>query len=301
MMFEINTSDPGLVTVSTAAYRLLLWGYPAPFRGEYGGQMAQVFRDGCLKAYRQRGVPGLLKLWAFTLIDWFKTVIEERFNRRTEMTREKFIRLSGWGWMVGAVSVFFATYLTEPGAVRAWMYRAFGAPITQDRFEIFRVVYQNLGNWLLLAGFSLFVLGAAGLRLHDGGQTGSWGKHSLFVSMLGGGMAGVAVLMGFVMLWEVWWLLVWFGLVFFSGGLLIYGLAALKVKAFALENGLPVLAGIGFPLATILAILYRVIQGQDWQPGQWMMHVLLGVTLGSLFWMGYLLQKPARNNPAATS
>ncbi|HJW91664.1 MAG TPA: hypothetical protein VJ436_13565 [Anaerolineales bacterium] len=64
-------TDPGLVAISVAIYRLLLTFYPTRFRREYGSQMAQVFRDCCLRTYRQSGPPGMFALWAFTLFELF--------------------------------------------------------------------------------------------------------------------------------------------------------------------------------------------------------------------------------------
>jgi hypothetical protein len=68
-MFKPSSSDPALVTFSALTYRLLLMFYPTRFRREYGPHMAQVFRDCCLKTYRQYGPPGMLSLWALTLFD----------------------------------------------------------------------------------------------------------------------------------------------------------------------------------------------------------------------------------------
>ena len=102
-MNNVATSDPQLVTLSAVVYKLLLIFYPTRFRQEYGPHMAQVFRDSCLKTYCQSGMSGFVLLWALTLFDWFKTVIEEQTQRGTEMTRTKFIRLSGWALMLAAI------------------------------------------------------------------------------------------------------------------------------------------------------------------------------------------------------
>ena len=80
-MHKPTNPDPGAVALSTATYRLLLACYPPRFRREFGPHMAQVFRDCCLKTYRQSGTPGMLALWALTLFDWFKTVIEQQLHQ----------------------------------------------------------------------------------------------------------------------------------------------------------------------------------------------------------------------------
>jgi hypothetical protein len=102
-MLKPIPSDPDLVSLSAAVYRVLLAFYPARFKRDFGPHMAQVFRDSCLKTYLQSGPRGMLSLWALTLFDWFKTVIEEQMNRGTEMTRSKFIRLSGWAMILAPV------------------------------------------------------------------------------------------------------------------------------------------------------------------------------------------------------
>lgn len=117
-------TDPGMVTLSASAYRLLLLFYPTRFRQEYGLHMAQVFRDCCLRTYRHSGPRGMLSLWALTLFDWFKTVIEEQLHRDTEMTRAKFIRLSGWGLILAAISLL----LTFPEQIQTGLVKIFGTP-----------------------------------------------------------------------------------------------------------------------------------------------------------------------------
>ena len=84
--------DPGLVSLSTSVYRILLGFYPAQFSQAYGPHMAQVFRDYCLKTYRQSGSAGIFSLWIITLFDFFSSLVEEHLQRETEMTKERFIK-----------------------------------------------------------------------------------------------------------------------------------------------------------------------------------------------------------------
>ena len=133
------TPVPGVVTISAAAYRLLLIFYPTRFRHDYGPHMAQVFHDCCLKTYHQSGPPGIFALWVFTLFDWFKTVIEEQLNRGTQMTRMKFIRLSGWGMVLAAISLLL-TFLPEADIILDGLYQTFGAPSTSTQHDL----YQSL-------------------------------------------------------------------------------------------------------------------------------------------------------------
>jgi hypothetical protein len=54
-----------------------LLAYPATHRREYGGLMAQVFRDMCRDSYRQKGCVGLVGLWGRVLADTAVTAVAE--------------------------------------------------------------------------------------------------------------------------------------------------------------------------------------------------------------------------------
>src|SRR6185436_2722505 len=63
------------MNISCKLYGLLLLAYPPEFRGEYGGQMLQVFRD-CYRAEARSGwLPGF---WFRTLLDLVMTAAKER-------------------------------------------------------------------------------------------------------------------------------------------------------------------------------------------------------------------------------
>ena len=70
-----------LVAFSVRLYQALLVAYPAQFQQEYGLQMAQVFRDGCLRTIRQVGAKGIFKLWVITLLDLAQSVVMEHMQK----------------------------------------------------------------------------------------------------------------------------------------------------------------------------------------------------------------------------
>lgn len=83
-----------IITLTVRMYRWLLGACPPGFRRDYGREMAQVFRQCCQDAYRQRGRRGVLHLWLPTLIDLLIGVIAEysralalAFTRRTTVDR----------------------------------------------------------------------------------------------------------------------------------------------------------------------------------------------------------------------
>jgi hypothetical protein len=47
----------------------------------------------------------MFSLWMLTLLDLFSTAVEEHLHRETNMTKEKFIRLSGWALILAAVTL----------------------------------------------------------------------------------------------------------------------------------------------------------------------------------------------------
>jgi hypothetical protein len=65
------------MVVSDCIYRWLLGIYPMSFRQDYGGEMAQLFRDCSRDACQQRGSIGLAGLWLHTLGDLVITVPRE--------------------------------------------------------------------------------------------------------------------------------------------------------------------------------------------------------------------------------
>src|SRR5262249_17788361 len=62
---------------SERAYRLLLRLLPFEFRGDFGGEMEEVFRDQPAEALRRRGGSGLLALWSETILGIFRTAPRE--------------------------------------------------------------------------------------------------------------------------------------------------------------------------------------------------------------------------------
>ncbi|MBK9055590.1 MAG: hypothetical protein IPL78_33205 [Chloroflexi bacterium] len=82
--------------VSEWLYGVLLYLYPKRFRAVYGQQMRLTFRDACWDAYRRGGAGGLLVLWLSTLLDLFKSVLEERARQgEITMSKARLITLAG--------------------------------------------------------------------------------------------------------------------------------------------------------------------------------------------------------------
>src|SRR5215467_7540646 len=81
-------SELPIVTFSVKVYQALLVAYPAKFQQEYSDQMAQVFRDCCLRTVRQDGTNGMFKLWTVTILDLIQSVISEHTHKEVQMKKQ---------------------------------------------------------------------------------------------------------------------------------------------------------------------------------------------------------------------
>jgi hypothetical protein len=102
---EKTTNNSHWLILSTRFYRALLVIYPSAYRQEYGGPMLQLFSDSCCRLLREVGWSGLLELWWRTMLDTLQTAIEEHSQRGVDMSKSKFVKLSGWALMVGGLAL----------------------------------------------------------------------------------------------------------------------------------------------------------------------------------------------------
>ena len=91
------------VGTSERVYRSLLRAYPRALRGEYGEEMARLFRDQCREELEDGGL-GLAALWARTLPELLYTALKER---STTLARNAYRS-------VGAVALATAFVLLVP-------------------------------------------------------------------------------------------------------------------------------------------------------------------------------------------
>lgn len=90
-----------LLTLSVRMYRLLLRAYPAPFRREFGREMALLFRDDLRATAHDRGAAALGGLWLLTFFDLLKTALAEHVWEAFHMPLEKLARWSGPAAAIG--------------------------------------------------------------------------------------------------------------------------------------------------------------------------------------------------------
>ncbi len=267
---------PVPVDLSVRIYNWLLAAYPRRFRAEYGSHMAQVFRDTCRRDYRRRGVPGMILLWARTALDLLRTAVEEHIERGIDMSREKFVRWSGWALMAGAILFAaglivgsFDSYNMDPiGGVDAF-------------FEISQAVGVALGQLL-------FVVGLLGLRAGYAVRSGGLGGGLLLLAVVGGAVSLVGL---FIMnlaefAWSVWMT----GVLTMTLTLGIFGVVAMRRRVFSRWNFAPLLAGIGLP---ILLVVGLIVDASTGPAPEWASLVAVVLTSVGLILVGYRMQADA--------
>jgi hypothetical protein len=272
--------DPPIIVFSVKVYQVLLATYPAKFQQEYGPHMSQVFRDCCLRAFRQNGTNGLLKLWLLTLFDFLRSLIEEYTQKETLMTKSNFTRLSGWSLMLGAI-IFSASTLSA--LVESNFYDPY------MRLNVF--VFYNIGLVLALwIGTILLAVGGLGLRARYGEQVGFSGKSFLSIGAIVGpsiGLFGVIGAVAKVLIWAEF--LLYTGNMVLLACLTIFGISALRTKPLARWNGLPFIAGFWFPVL----LPSMMMANANGVPGNLILNIAKGTLLLqsiALFMLGYVLQ-----------
>jgi len=237
------TNDPSPVALSISLYGMLLAAYPTGFRHEYGPHMAQVFRDCCLRSYRQAGYPGMLNLWIFTLIDYIKTVFEEHMQRGMNMYKSTFIRLSGLALALGAVTNMISWLISIRDVPEYNPNNYLSKPI--DLYLEYVIAI------LLPVTFLLLMVGMIGLFLRYRKDTNGFGNFGLILGVLGGvinfGAAIPLFTNGPDWSWTVWMV----GTLLYFLGLVVFGIAAVRDKLLPRWNALPILTGIWIPILFI--------------------------------------------------
>lgn len=218
------------VAISVKVYRALLVAYPARFQQEYGSHMVQVFRDCSLQTFRRSGIYGMFKLWAITCIDLLSSALAEHLQKENEMTRSKFIKLSGWAFVIGS-------------------------------FAFITILGGSIAGSVISA--ILLAIGMLGLRAQYGEAMGSLGRSIISISI-------VAMVLAYVVSPifqdnQSWNLLNYLGLGILLTGLSLFGLVALVRKPLPHVNWLPLFAGVGFP-AMYFPIFFFAVSHNGAQP-----------------------------------
>ena len=228
--------------------------------------MLQVFRDCCLRAFRQNGNIGMLKLWALTLFDLVRSLFEEHLQKETFMTKSKFIKLSGWTLTVGS----FAFVSILGGSIA-------GSAI----------------------GSILIAIGMLGLRVRYGEITGSLGKNVLLAGIAGMALAYIAVPVFRDA--EISFILPFAGPAVLLTGLTLFGLVALRRKPLPRWNGLPFLAGIWYPAIYFPIFVHILMSNGAWSENDFpwaLIQIMVSIQFLALCILGAILQTDITENIA---
>ena len=283
-----------IVAFSVRVYQTLLLAYPTKFQQEYGSQMMQVFQDCCLRALRQGGTNGMVRLWAVTLIDFVQSVISEHRRKEFQMKNEDKVALTllgGWALMIGAIA-FWSFFPLE-----------YVAPYSERQFAA-----NNLErNLNLLAGYGymlafgvsplLLLVGLMGLRARYGDIVGNFGKNILLV----GAFTGPIVAYSATIVGEnVAWILFFAGSAVSFACLALFGIVALNKKPLPRWNVLPLIAGFWYPTMLFTALLSMMITGDLPEDSLSFAHVsMITLQCVALFMLGYILKSDVPEETAA--
>jgi hypothetical protein len=164
----------GELLVSEWLYGALLYLYPKQFRVAYGQQMRQTFQDACRVAYHRNGAGGLLTLSLPTLLDLFKSALEERARQgEIAMSKAPLIALAGpltilvgSVWLVASLGDFvLRTGLSSAETFVAFWSIPFFLSFVPMLFALIgmRLRFQQSAGVMGRLGLALSVAGCAGV------------------------------------------------------------------------------------------------------------------------------------------
>lgn len=245
-----NFANINLITFSVRAYEMLLHAYPARFQQKYGLEMVQVFQDCCLRALRQGGTNGIVKLWAITLLDLIQSVISEHSHKEVQVKKEmkpEDIRMAGWALIWGAVAFVIGNLLLF---VRSPLW----------------------GISLILVTFlsmPLLIVGLLAVRNRYGEKIGEFGKNILLMGIILGPLMNFIGLFGTGDPGQLQGVRFIVALLFIIGPsvlfacLTLFGFVALYKKPLPRWNVVLVLAGVWYPILTLIYFVVSMRTG-DW-------------------------------------
>jgi hypothetical protein len=275
-------AESPIVAFSVKVYQALLVVYPTKFQQEYGLQMAQVFQDCCLRAFRQNGTDGMLKLWAITLLDLIQSVISEHAHKEIQMKKEmkpEDIQLAGSALIWSAVAFVIGNLLL----------------FVRSSFWGISVIL------ITFLSMPLLIVGLLAVRNRYGEKIGKFGNNILLMGIILGPLMTFIGLFGVGDPGQLQGVRLIVALLFIIGPsvlfacLALFGLVALYKKPLPRWNAMPVLAGIWYPIITLIYIVVSMRTG-DWESDaninilRVVMSVLCPIQGIALAALGYILK-----------
>jgi hypothetical protein len=193
------------------------------------------------------------------------------------MSREKFVRWSGWALMAGAV-------LFAAGLILGSFDPSDMDPI--GGVDAFYEISQAVG---LALGHGLFVIGLTGLRTGYTERSGSLGAALLVLAVIGSvvSLGGLLLMSSIEAGWEMWM----GGFLAMTLTLAVFGIVAVRRRVFSRWNFAPILAGVGLPL--LFGIGIAGVDSVTGQAPEWASLVAVALTAVGLILVGYRMQADA--------
>lgn len=211
------------------------------------------------------------------------------------MAHPQFIRLSGWGMILGALALLLTFAEAQ---IQTSVHRFFGA-LT---ILFGDVPSQTTGNqvWGLrfLVAILLITLGLLGLHARYGAQAGRMAQLALGAGVMGG-VAGVISNLLWTTRHEHGRALMNFSIAVMFSGLFGFGLVALGARPMRHGNGLPVLAGFWWPAIWINAYVNQALGYLGSEVPFWTSFTIFSLMSFFLAWLGYVLQADVLTDGAA--
>ena len=272
-----ESQDIASVVFSVRVYQLLLNAYPTKFQQEYGLQMAQVFQDCCLRALRQGGTNGMVRLWTITLFDIVQSVVSEHAHKEIEMKKEmkpEDIRRAGWALILGAVSLILVMLLV-------------GSDRNVQQFAVILLVFVCL---------PLLAFGVLGLRQRYGEKVGSFGKNILLIGAI---LGPITSLIGFFLFRTGrYWFITWTGPVVLFTCLILFGVVALYKGPLPRWNILPIIAGLPYTVIVFSGMVLQ-LRTNYWDSSPSLVFILFIIRVIALAALGYILKSDVLEETAA--
>lgn len=254
-----------MLRFSVAIYKRLLVLYPQSFRREYGHQMLQVFRDCSREAEQTSGSPGLWRYWALATGDLIISALAERQQEVTHMTRTRWISLGSLAAIFGGGVAVLFTALQLIVAI---------AQLLDEQSVVGSALFPtHIVIWAAPALWLLYILALIGLQAVGADRMGIVGWVSITIAIVGAALSGLGGSVtsalqysqaascasplncnfhdpsGFAIMGYMLGLL---GSVFFTIGMTVYGIVALRRSLFAQGNWIPLVLGLA-PLVLVAA------------------------------------------------
>ena len=236
-----------IVTFSVRVYQVLLIVYPTKFQQEYGSEMIQVFQDSCLRAVRQAGTNGMIRLWVVTLLDLLQSALSEHAQKEVQMKKEmkpEDIQLAGGALIWGAVAFIIGILLVTIGGNALW-----GISVVLTH----------------LLSMPLVIVGLLAMRNQYGEKIGGFGRNILWMgAVLGPFITFIGLFGGFSHSLNP------LGILFIIGPgasfacLALFGVVALYKKPLPRWNVTPLIAGVWYPIL-ILAYVITSMSTGNWE------------------------------------